>query len=160
MAAAAAKTAARIQGAALVALGALAAWGALLLPPPYPGETWAGLVPLLASAALAAVGVSIMFTAQSDAAADAADASARNETSAALMLALALVYHQGVVWFGYLLATAAAAPLAFILFGVRRPRTLVAAAILCPTVLYLVFFVALNVFLQRGELFDLLDWFA
>jgi len=146
------------ESAVLIALAASAAWGALALPAALPGETWAGLVPLLAAIALALVGAMIAFAPEPG----AADDSARGPgiRNAALMLVLALAYHQATGWVGYLLATAGAAPLIFALFGIRRIGALAAAAALCPLALYLVFFKGLNIFLQRGAWFDLLDLFS
>lgn len=58
---------------------------------------------------------------------------------------------------GYLVATAVVAPLILWLFGVRKKIGLLAAAILCPAIYYVIFFVLLGVFPPFGEWFDLLD---
>ncbi|MFL4471103.1 tripartite tricarboxylate transporter TctB family protein [Tateyamaria armeniaca] len=63
---------------------------------------------------------------------------------ALLLLSVAYVWSISVV--GYLLSTAVAAPLALVIFGVRNPIGLCAAAVLCPALYHGVFFVALGVF--------------
>ena len=74
------------------------------------------------------------------------------------LLALAVLYVLLMGRAGYLVSTALTAPAAFALFGLRRPAALLAAALLCPTVLHVAFFVFLGVFPPRGAWFDTLGW--
>lgn len=74
-----------------------------------------------------------------------------------LLTGVAVAYLLGVTWFGYLLATAVCAPVVLALFGVRSPLALGLAALLCPALYHLVFFVGLGVYPPYGEVFDLLD---
>ena len=73
------------------------------------------------------------------------------------LLALSVAYVIGINYVGYLLSTAAAAPIALYLFGVRSIPGLAAAAVLCPAIYHLIFFVGLGVFPPYGLWFDLLD---
>ncbi|MDB6179509.1 tripartite tricarboxylate transporter TctB family protein [Paracoccus sp. Z330] len=76
-----------------------------------------------------------------------------------LLCALAIGYLFAITMLGYLIGTAISAPLALLLFGVRSPLALLAAAVLCPAIYHLVFFVGLGVFPPYGAWFDLLDVF-
>ena len=73
------------------------------------------------------------------------------------LLALSAAYVIGINYFGYLVSTAAAAPIALCLFGVRSVPGFAVAAVLCPAIYHLVFFVGLGVFPPYGLWFDLLD---
>jgi putative tricarboxylic transport membrane protein len=73
------------------------------------------------------------------------------------MLLLSLAYVWLMAKFGYLISTAIAAPLAMWIYGIRNPLGLLVAAILCPLIYHLIFFVGLGVFPPLGEWFDLLD---
>ncbi|SFI25461.1 tripartite tricarboxylate transporter TctB family protein [Jannaschia pohangensis] len=73
------------------------------------------------------------------------------------LLILALGYAWAIGLVGYLVSTAIAAPLALLLFGIRDWRGLLAAAVLCPVIYHLIFFVGLGVFPPYGRWFDLLD---
>jgi len=73
------------------------------------------------------------------------------------LLVLALVYSWAIGLVGYLVSTAIVAPLALVLFGIRDWRGLLAAAVLCPLIYHLIFFVGLGVFPPYGRWFDLLD---
>lgn len=140
---------------ALLGLGAL--WGALQIPEPLPGEVGAGLFPLLISVALIVLG-SARATSSLLQRAEAGAMPLRREILEVSGLALlSLVYWWAIGAFGYLLATAAAAPLALFAFGIRRPGALILSALLCPLIYHLVFFEALGVFPPYGEIFDLLD---
>ena len=81
----------------------------------------------------------------------------RNAWHIASLLALSAVYVIGINCIGYLISTAAAAPIALYLFGVRSIAGLSVAAVLCPAIYHLVFFVGLGVFPPYGLWFDLLD---
>lgn len=74
-----------------------------------------------------------------------------------LLTGVSVAYLLGITWFGYLLATAVCAPVVLALFGVRTPLALGLAAVLCPALYHLVFFVGLGVYPPYGEVFDLLD---
>lgn len=82
---------------------------------------------------------------------------ARDAWHIAGLLALSAAYVIGINYFGYLVSTAAAAPVALCLFGVRSIPGFAAAAVLCPAIYHLVFFVGLGVFPPYGLWFDLLD---
>ncbi|MXW87549.1 MAG: tripartite tricarboxylate transporter TctB family protein [Boseongicola sp. SB0673_bin_14] len=92
---------------------------------------------------------------------DAGEAEARGRALDAYhvagLLALSVAYVAGINYFGYLVSTAAAAPVALCLFGIRSIPGLCAAAVLCPAIYHLVFFVGLGVFPPYGLWFDLLD---
>ncbi|SNT73653.1 Tripartite tricarboxylate transporter TctB family protein [Paracoccus seriniphilus] len=74
-----------------------------------------------------------------------------------LLCGLAILYLIAITLFGYLIGTAACAPLTLMLFGVRSPVAMLVAAVLCPLIYHLVFFVGLGVFPPYGAWFDLLD---
>ena len=161
---------ARGPGYVMVAVG-LAAGGAALGIGGWDAHEWGPrTVPLLAAATLVASGVAI------------AGASARHGTTAPppvavegevpdgtspdvpthdtavlWLLGIAVLYVLAIDRIGYLLATGLAAPVAFWLFGARRPLTLVFAATLVPLALHVAFFRLLGVFPPLGTWFDLLD---
>ena len=74
-----------------------------------------------------------------------------------LLLGLALGYVWLIGKIGYLFSTALTAPLALLIFGIRRPAGLLLAAVLCPALYHLIFFELLGVFPPYGEWVDLLD---
>ena len=127
-------------------------------------------VPLLAAAALVAAGLADAASSSGRAATPhvSARACAEKDVPAVraagdprLPLALfgvAVLYALLMARTGYLVSTALTAPAAFALFGLRRPAALLAAALLCPTVLHVAFFVFLGVFPPRGAWFDTLGW--
>ena len=84
------------------------------------------------------------------------------ERGAALSVLALIALGAAYVWaldkIGYLVATALVTPVAFWIFGVRRPLGLLAAAVICPLAYQVIFFELLRVFPPRGEWFDLLDW--
>lgn len=73
------------------------------------------------------------------------------------LVAISVGYVIALNHVGYILATAFAAPLALLLFGVRNKMGLIAAAALCPLIYHFVFFEILGVFPPYGLWFDLLD---
>ena len=76
---------------------------------------------------------------------------------AAALAGLSVIYVIGITQVGYLLSTMAAAPAVLFLFGIRSPAGLILAAVMCPAVYHLIFFVGLGVFPPYGLQFDLLD---
>lgn len=150
-----------IEGLALLLLSLIAIWGAWQVPQAAPGETWAGLVPF--GAAVALLGLSLLLVAGGLRSAshgtdvDVQKVPASGTREILTLFLIALIYQQSFRWFGYLLPTAAAAPVVLYLFGVRSRLGLAASAILCPLVFHIIFFELLGVFPPYGEVFDLLD---
>ena len=145
------------EGISLALIGAGAVWGALLIPAPIEGEVGAGLFPLLIAVALLLIGVSMTINALRAGLDKSAESAGRQWIGISVLVGLSFVYWWSISALGYLLATALAAPLALLIFGVRKPLTLGLAAVLCPVVYHLIFFKALGVFPPYGEYFDLLD---
>lgn len=85
------------------------------------------------------------------------DGSLAGDWRVAALLGLAVLYVLAIDRIGYLAATALISPCGFALFGVRRPLTLLAAALVVPLVLHVIFFRLLGVFPPFGRWFDLLD---
>ena len=73
------------------------------------------------------------------------------------LLALVIIYLWLIGKFGYLISTAAIAPVTLWLFGIRNPTTLAVAAIAIPAAYHVLFFEVLGVFPPYGEWFDLFD---
>lgn len=158
-------------GLVLAGLGLAAGVAALGIGEGRDAASWGPrTVPLLAAAALTVAGIA-------DAASGRRVASGRDHLGRAAategvglaasggdrrlawaLLGVATLYALLMARTGYLVSTAAAAPAAFALFGVRRPAALAAAALLCPLALHLVFFAFLGTFPPRGAWFDALDW--
>lgn len=147
------------EGLALLLIGGFAIWGALLVPSPPEGETWAGVLPMGAALILTGLGGALVYTALRSASPNNADAlfSGRSWNVVGL-IAVSIAYYGAILHFGYELPTAIAAPLALWLFGMRRPLGLLAAAALCPLVFHLIFFKGLGVFPPFGEIFDFMYW--
>lgn len=59
---------------------------------------------------------------------------------------LGILYVAAIGRIGYIISTGIAAPVALWIFGVRSRAGLAVAALLCPLIYHLVFFVALNVY--------------
>ncbi|MGB1238480.1 MAG: tripartite tricarboxylate transporter TctB family protein [Pseudomonadales bacterium] len=137
---------------ALSALSGFAIWGALQVPEALPGETWAGIVPLGAAIALGLISLLEVLSAYRTQLKPAQTAGLPQVLS---LFLLALCYQGAFSAFGYLLPTAVAAPLALYLFGVRKPLGLLVAALLCPLLFHVIFFVLLGVYPPYGEVFDL-----
>lgn len=148
-----------LEGLFIALVGAGGAWGALSIPAAEPGETWSGVVPMGVSVVLALAGLGI--AAGGVRVATAGEAALVRPPRAAWevmgLFVLALAYWQAIPLFGYLLPTAAVAPVALAAFGVRSPIGLLLAAVLCPLVFHLIFFEGLGAFPPRGEVFDLLE---
>ena len=152
---------ARINSATMVG-GALALFGAGAIAVsfginPDPDGGWgARIFPLVGSGALLLLG--LLETRKGLRAASApAGAGAKSVPSIFALLLLSLAYVWLMSKLGYLISTGLTAPLALWLFGIRSRIGLGAAALLCPVVYHLIFFVGLGVFPPLGEWFDLLD---
>ena len=153
----------RAVGLTLAGLGIAAIIGSLLIGEGLGSGSWGPrMVPLLAAATVLAAGLAEMATVKrtapivAEGIAPAADAGDRRLALGLFAVALAYAWLMGRI--GYMAATALAAPAAFALYGLRRPAVLLAAAILYPLVLHLVFFRLLAAFPPRGRWFDLTDW--
>ncbi|WP_298922204.1 tripartite tricarboxylate transporter TctB family protein [uncultured Roseobacter sp.] len=146
-----------IVGAVLTVLGLAAGYYASLIPQGAEGGIGgARIFPYIASGAILVCGILELLSGLR-----------RQDTSPlrltdipgeiASLLAIAIGYVWLVSKLGYLIATGLIAPLAMLLFGIRNPPGLMAAAILCPAIYHLIFFELLGVFPPFGEWFDLLD---
>ncbi|GAB5435273.1 tripartite tricarboxylate transporter TctB family protein [Falsiruegeria mediterranea] len=124
-----------------------------------PDGAWgARIFPLVGSVALVVLGVvecvnGLKFP--PPAAERGAEDNVTGRILALLILSFAYVWLIGK--FGYLLSTGLAAIGALMIFGVRNPVGLLVAAIVCPAIYHLIFFVLLGVFPPYGEWFDPLD---
>ncbi|MEE9333515.1 MAG: tripartite tricarboxylate transporter TctB family protein [Granulosicoccaceae bacterium] len=146
-----------IEGLILAFVSALAIWGAIQVPSPTPGETWAGVVPM--GAALALLVISIWLTIGGlKVGANAASSASNNKGTihVVLLFVISIIYQQSLRWFGYVLPTAIVAPVLLYSFGVRSWVGLALSIIVCPLAFHLIFFKLLGVFPPVGEVFDLL----
>lgn len=145
-----------IIGFTLVTIGLVALIASLGIKLDADGGWGARIFPLTGSSALLVLGALQILEGVVQPPAD--QQPVPNSISRVVVL---LVLSIGYVWtmskLGYLISTAFVAPLIFILFGVRSRFGLIIAAILCPAVYHLIFFVGLKVFPPLGEWFDLLD---
>ena len=151
----------RLHGLAVAALGAAFAAAALFIGG-ADGAAGPRAVPLLAAATLVAAGAALAFGRSGTASSivsteEAGVVDGGDGRRAAMLLALAVLYVLAIERVGYLAATALAAPAAFALFGVRRPATLLAVAVVVPLALHALFFRLLGVFPPLGAWFDVLD---
>ncbi len=141
-------------GAALILLGIGATAASFNIALDQYGRWGARVFPLAGSLSLLILGVIELRSGQA-ARPERKDSSSLPAIVALLCLSVAYVWVMGRV--GYLISTGIAAPLALWIFGIRNIWGLVVAAILCPLIYHLVFFVALGVFPPYGDWFDLLD---
>lgn len=147
------------EGLVLAAISLVAIWGAWQVPAASPGDTWAGIVPFAASAALLCLSILLIVGASHQPAGPAAATSDNRATFQIVALfVVALIYQQSFRWFGYLLPTAIVAPIVLYMFGVRSWIGLAASIVVCPLIFHFIFFVLLGVFPPYGEVFDLLSW--
>ncbi len=151
------------EGVVTLIIGAIAIWGASLVPPPPDGETWAGVLPMSAAICLALTGGLMVWTSLKSKETKAANSveaqSIKKSTMRILSLVvLALVYHQAVLKFGYELPTAIAGPATLWLFGVRSKSGLALSIIIFPVVFHILFFKLLGVFPPFGTVLDLMDY--
>lgn len=143
----------------LMAMFGLAAVAASLAINPDPDGGWgARIFPLVGSGALLLLGVLECVKGLKTPASlspDAGEPSPLGRIFSLLLLSFAYVWLIGK--FGYLISTSIVSVLALMIFGVRNPIGLAIAAVVCPLVYHLIFFVMLGVFPPYGEWFDLLD---
>ncbi len=139
-------------GPCLVLIGALALLGSLSIDPDPDGGQGARIFPLISAAVLVLLGTLETLTTYRP-----ATTAPSGWVRVLLLFLLALSYVVSIGLIGYLAATAIAAPLIFLLFGRDHPLELFAAALFCPIVYHLVFFVGLGVFPPYGIWFDLQD---
>ncbi len=143
-------------GLALAAVGGAAGVAALGIGTGWAAGSWGPrAVPLLAAGTLMMAGVADARSARGVPAAAPDDGG--RPWQVPLLLALAIGYVLLIDRTGYLFATALAAPLAFMLFGLRSPFKLLAVALVVPLLLHMVFFRLLAVFPPFGSWFDLTD---
>ena len=152
----------RSLGLALVAIGVAACGSGLAIGGWAEGAWGPRTVPLLAAATLVASGAAVVLAAPFAGLASPVkhttqDGAPRSEAAVAWLLGLAVLYLLAIDRIGYLAATLLMAPATFWLFGVRRPATLLVAALVVPLALHIVFFRILGVFPPLGAWFDLLD---
>ncbi len=142
----------RVVGVALILIGIGATVTAFGISLDQYGRWGARYFPLVGSVALILLGVIEVTRAPGGAVVDR-----RHLPAIAALLLLAILYIICISAFGYLIATALAAPAALWIFGVRSPVGLAAAMVLSPALYHLVFFEFLGVFPPLGRYFDLLD---
>lgn len=141
----------RWAGAALAALGAGLLALTFAIPSTEAGLIGPRLVPRAVAALIVAGGLALVLRPRPVA---GGDGPARPAAALAVP-ALGLAYVWALPWVGYLIATALAAAAALVLFGLRRPGVVVAAAAGIAAGLHLVFAEAMGLFLPRGRLIDL-----
>ncbi len=141
-------------GYALILLGIGASAASLNISLDQYGRWGARVFPLACSLALVLLGLMELRSAN---AGSRSERMPQSPVAVLTLLCLSIGYVAVMAKFGYLISTAIAAPAALWIFGVRRRAGLLLAAILCPLVYHLVFFVGLGVFPPYGDWFDLLD---
>lgn len=146
------------EGIFVLLAGAFGFWGAWQVPPPSPDDTWAGVAPMAVSCLLILCGAIMLIGGGFRFRAAAFCAPSRAVVEVFALAALALVYYAALVLFGYVLPTFFAAPAVLAAFGVRGVVKLGAAAVLCPLLFYLAFFVILGAYPPRGEVFDIMEY--
>ncbi len=144
-----------IVGAMLALFGIAATLASIQIEIDRDGGWGARIFPLAGSVALVVLGLVELLKGLREGRVTALPAF--NAWAIAGLLVVALFYVWAIGVAGYLIATAIAAPLAMLLFGIRDWRALVATAILCPAIYHLIFFEGLGVFPPLGRWFDLLD---
>lgn len=145
------------EGVFVFLAGTFGVWGAWQVPPPSPDDTWAGVAPMAFSCLLMLCGVVMIAGGGFRLRLSSLFAPSSAVVEVFALAVLAFVYYGGLVLFGYVLPTLVVAPAVFAAFGMRGFGKLLAAAIVCPLLLYLLFFVVLGVYPPRGEWFDMMD---
>lgn len=151
------------EGIVIVVIGVAAIWGASMVPPPPEGETWAGVLPMMAAVFLTLAGTSMAWLGSRKAAEKSGHQIAfpsldHRSLNVLILIVLAVLYHQAIIRFGYELPTAAVGPLVLWLFGVRNKAGLLISILLYPVIFHLLFFKMLGVFPPLGTVFDLLEY--
>ena len=141
----------RVVGVALILVGIGATVASLGISLDQYGRWGARFFPLAGSLALVILGAAELRKTRG------APLDRRHWFAIGALLLLSLSYVWTISAVGYLIATAIAAPLALLIFGVRSVLGLCAAAVLCPAIYHLIFFDLLGVFPPLGRWFDLLD---
>lgn len=145
----------RIEALILMAISLFAIWGAMAVPEPTMGDTWAGILPFVAGIALLATSLIMLITQTAE---KSSLSNSLDWLPLLALFALAWVYQSSLSMFGHFLPTAIVAPLVLSMFGVRNLKGLLLAVILVPLAFHFVFFEVLGVYPPYGEVFDLLDW--
>ena len=151
------------EGLVILFLGAFSVWGALLVPPPPEGETWAGVLPMGAALALTLTGALLAWSGfkhktAGNGEASASPASGRSFKTVLGLIIIALLYQQAIGLLGYEVSTAIAGPVVLLLFGVRNKAGILLSIILFPLAFHLVFFTLLGVFPPIGSYWDLMEF--
>ncbi|MCG7522821.1 tripartite tricarboxylate transporter TctB family protein [Ruegeria sp. Ofav3-42] len=147
-----------VIGAGLAIFGLVAVAASMAINPDPDGGWGARIFPLVGSGALVVLGVVECvkgLSSSAPATTPKEEGSILPRIFSLLVLSLAYVWLMGKL--GYLISTGIAAVLVLMIFGVRNPIGLLIAAIVCPAIYHLIFFVMLGVYPPYGEWFDLLD---
>ena len=144
-----------VIGAVLTCLGVAAVVASLAINKDADGGWGARIFPLIGAGALVILGVLEFRKGYLSPPQVSGEAAPMKRMLA--LLAVSLVYVWLIGKFGYLISTGGTAILTLMIFGVRNPVALGIAAILCPAIYHVIFFVMLGVFPPYGEWFDLLD---
>ncbi|WP_299599440.1 tripartite tricarboxylate transporter TctB family protein [uncultured Tateyamaria sp.] len=142
----------RLVGVALVLIGIGATATSMSISLDQYGRWGARFFPLAGSIALILLGLAELRNAPGTHTTER-----KHLPAIAALLMLSVAYVWVISGFGYLIATALAAPAALWIFGIRSAAGLGLAALLCPAAYHLVFFKLLGVFPPLGRYFDLLD---
>lgn len=144
-----------ITGAALAALGLTAFVLSFRIGNTQWGAESARMFPQIISAVLLLLSARLAFQSAPD---ERDSLPAMSELAQiAQLFVLGVCYIVLIDKLGFLIATFLSTPIAFWLFGLRRPIGLLIAAVLAPTLLHIVFFELLGLFPPFGRWFDLLN---
>lgn len=147
-----------VIGVGLTCFGLAAIAASLGINPDPDGGWGARIFPLVGSATLVVLGIFEILKGRSQQpASPPSHESPRLMARIASLLVLSFAYLWLIGKIGYLISTGLAAVGALMIFGVRNPLGLLIAAILCPLIYHLTFFVLLGVFPPYGEWFEPLD---
>lgn len=149
-----------IIGLGLTGLGLAAVVASFGINLDHDGGWGARIFPLVGSSTLVVLGVLEMLKGQAmqPVPTNTQETSEANPLARIItLLILSFAYLWLIGKIGYLISTGLAAVAALMVFGIRNPLGLTLAAILCPLVYHLIFFVLLGVFPPYGEWFEPLD---
>ncbi len=147
-----------VIGGLMAAFGLAAIVASLAINPDPDGSWGARIFPLVGSSALLVLGILECVKGLSSPAPTSTpkgEGSFFSRIFSLLALSLAYVWLIGKV--GYLISTGLAAVGVLMIFGIRNPIGLLVAAVVCPAIYHIIFFVLLGVFPPYGEWFDPLD---